>query len=90
MKTKKIYASLLILVLSATTAIGQVRLPKLVSNGMVLQRDANIKIWGWAAPNEAISINFIDVDYQVTANASGYWELQLPVLAAGGPYTMTL
>ena len=90
MKTIKIYASLLIMVLSATTAISQVRLPKLVSNGMVLQRDTNVKIWGWAAPNEQIAINFINVDYQVTANASGNWELQLPVLAAGGPYTMTL
>jgi sialate O-acetylesterase len=24
----------------------QVRLPKLISNGTVLQRDANIRIWG--------------------------------------------
>lgn len=90
MKIIKIYVSLLITVLSATTVIGQVRLPKLVSNGMVLQRDANIKIWGWAAPNEQIAINFINADYQVTANATGNWELQLPVLTAGGPYVMKI
>ena len=51
--------ALLILLLLATTAFSQVRLPKLISNGMVLQRDTNIKIWGWAAPNEAIFINFL-------------------------------
>ncbi|WP_310378829.1 sialate O-acetylesterase [Flavobacterium sp.] len=84
------YFALLILLLLATTAFCQVRLPKLVSNGMVLQRDANIKVWGWAAPNEAISIDFINVNYQVQANSNGNWELQLPVLSAGGPYTMTL
>jgi sialate O-acetylesterase len=81
------YIASLILV---TTAFSQVRLPKLISNGMILQRDANIKIWGWAAPNENIAINFINADYQVTANSIGNWELKLPVLNAGGPYTMTL
>lgn len=90
MKTLNKHFALLILLLLATTAFCQVRLPKLISNGMVLQRDANIKIWGWAAPNEAISINFLNVNYQVNANASGDWELQLPALSAGGPYTMTL
>ena len=90
MKTLKKYTSLLILLLLATTAFCQVRLPKLVSNGMVLQRDTNVKIWGWAAPNEPIAINFINADYQVTANASGNWELQLPVLTAGGPYVMKI
>ncbi len=88
MKNK--YFALLTLLLLATTAFSQVSLPKLISNGMILQRDANIKIWGWAGPNEAISINFINVNYQVQANSTGNWELQLPVLPAGGPYTMTL
>ena len=88
MKNK--YFALLISLLLATTTFSQVRLPKLVSNGMVLQRDTTIKIWGWAGPNEAISINFINVNYQVQANSTGNWELQLPVLPAGGPYIMTL
>jgi sialate O-acetylesterase len=89
MKTLK-HAVLFVTLLLATTVLCQVRLPKLVSNGMVLQRDANIKIWGWAAPNEAIAINFINEDYQVTANTTGNWELQLPVLPAGGPHVMTI
>lgn len=90
MKTTTKYFALLITLLIGTTTFCQVRLPKLISNGMVLQRDANIKIWGWAAPNEAISINFININYQVNANATGDWELQLANLTAGGPYTMTL
>ncbi len=90
MKTRLKQTSILVLLLITTTVFSQIRLPKLVSSGMVLQRDANIKIWGWAAPNEAISINFINVNYQAIANATGNWELQLSNLPAGGPYTMSL
>jgi hypothetical protein len=38
------------------TYYSQVRLPKLISNGMVLQRDENIRIWGWASDNEKIIV----------------------------------
>lgn len=89
MKIVKTSVLFLFLFISATV-LCQIRLPKLVSNSMVLQRNANIKIWGWAAPNETITINFINVNYPVNANATGNWELQLSNLAAGGPYTMTL
>ena len=90
MKTLKKYCVILVLLFTITTAFCQVRLPRLISNGMILQRDTKIKIWGWAAPNENIAINFINADYQVTANSAGDWELQLPVLNAGGPYTMKI
>ena len=35
-------------------SFSQVKLPKLVSDGMVLQRDASIRIWGWASAGEKI------------------------------------
>lgn len=90
MKTLLLKSTVLAMLLFVNTIFSQVRLPKLISNGMILQRDANIKIWGWAAANENIAINFINADYQVTANSAGNWELQLPVLNAGGPYTMKI
>ncbi|WP_310557872.1 sialate O-acetylesterase [Flavobacterium sp.] len=90
MKTLKTYCLSFVSLVLVTTTFSQVRLPKLVSSGMILQRDANIKIWGWAAANENISINFINTDYNVTANSDGKWELQLPLLNAGGPYVMKI
>jgi sialate O-acetylesterase len=90
MKTLIKYTSLFVLLIVVTTSFSQVRLPRLISNGMVLQRDVPIKIWGWAANNETISIDFINVNYQVQANSTGNWELQLPILSTGGPYSMTL
>ena len=69
---------------------GQIRLPKLISDGAVLQRDTEIKIWGWASPEEEIFINFIDKPYTTKADKHGKWHVAIPVQKAGGPYTMIL
>ena len=31
---------------------GQIKLPRLVRDSMILQRDTKINIWGWAAKSE--------------------------------------
>jgi sialate O-acetylesterase len=67
-----------------------VRLPKLVSDGMVIQRNANVKIWGWADPAETISVRFIDSTYVTTANEKGEWSIVLRQYMAGGPYIMEI
>jgi len=46
--------SLLCLVYNASHA--QFRLPKLITNHMVLQQQTTVKLWGWAKPGEKISI----------------------------------
>jgi sialate O-acetylesterase len=71
-------------------AFCHVKLPKLISDGMILQRDVNVKILGWAATGENVSLRFHDSTYQTTANDAGAWEVRLTKLKAGGPYTMTL
>ena len=77
----------LVWVLSAA-AHGQVRLPRLLSDGMVLQRDADITIWGWSSPAERISVHFLDSSYTTSADSSGNWKVALSALKAGGPYEM--
>jgi sialate O-acetylesterase len=76
--------------LAATSASAQVRLPHLVSNGMVLQRDAPVRIWGWAKPGEAVSVAFQGKTYRATTGADGQWRVALPAMKAGGPYEMTI
>jgi len=34
----------------------QARLPRLVRDSMILQRDTKVKIWGWASPKEKIKV----------------------------------
>ncbi|WP_310378863.1 sialate O-acetylesterase [Flavobacterium sp.] len=89
MKTVKSLVHI-VLLLIATNAFTQVRLPKLISDGMVLQRDTKIKIWGWAAPNEKIVLDFVNKTYKITANNKGEWEMQLPSQKAGGPFVMKI
>jgi sialate O-acetylesterase len=66
----------------------EVRLPKLVSNGMVLQRDAVVNIWGWASPGEKITVNLINDSLQTVANEKGEWSVAFKNLRVGGPYSM--
>ena len=74
----------------SVTAFSQVRLPKLVSDGMVLQRDAEVKIWGWAGKDEKVSVNFMNSTYNTVAADEGDWSIELPKLKAGGPYEMQI
>ncbi|ULC60719.1 sialate O-acetylesterase [Flaviramulus sp. BrNp1-15] len=68
----------------------EVKLPAFISDGVVLQRNAEVKIWGWASPNEKVKVNFIEETYQTQADLQGKWVLTLTNLKAGGPYTMTI
>ncbi len=80
----------LYLLLFSQAALCQVRLPRLVSDGMVLQRDAQAKVWGWAAEGEAVTINFDGRTYRATTGTDGKWTVLLSELKAGGPYTMEI
>ncbi|WP_205502324.1 sialate O-acetylesterase [Rufibacter psychrotolerans] len=79
-----------ILFFVAAAAHGQVRLPRLVSDGMVLQRDAKTRIWGWAAPGEKVTVKFRGKSYKATTGADGKWAIALKPMKAGGPYTMDI
>ncbi|RZL50762.1 MAG: sialate O-acetylesterase [Pedobacter sp.] len=79
-----IFAFLLINLISSA----QIKLPKLISDGMILQRNAEVKIWGFAAPNENIKLEFNRKTYTAKANSNGDWEIKLPAQKAGGPYQM--
>jgi sialate O-acetylesterase len=68
------------------SAFSDVKLPSLVSNGMVLQRDIPVKIWGWANPGEKINVAFKGKKFRSAADASGNWACTLPATPAGGPY----
>lgn len=76
--------------LLAVCSFAQVRLPKLVSDGMVLQRDSKVKIWGWASKNEKVAVKFKDKTYKTRADAKGQWSVLLAPMKAGGPYTMEI
>ncbi len=73
-----------------SSALGAVTLPRLISNGMVLQRNAKVKLWGWAEPGEKVKLQFKGKTYQATTNPAGKWAVSLAPQPAGGPYTLEI
>lgn len=90
MNLRKIFLSLLLLLFFLGNAYAVVRLPRLISDGMVLQRDEKVIIWGWADPQEPVSVTFDGMLYKTIADAHGNWQLKLKPHKAGGDYTMLL
>ena len=99
----KVRLSLAVLLcLCATSMIdAKVKLPALISDGMVLQREQPIKVWGTADAGESIQVKFLKnaaptgvkggklkAAYTVTADANGKWILTLPAMKPGGPYIL--
>ncbi len=74
----------------ASVAFSQIRLPRLISDGMVLQRDTKLKIWGWASSNENVELIFNNNAYKTQADVDGNWKILIPPHAAGGPFEMTI
>jgi len=59
---------------------------------MVLQRDSEVKIWGWADAGEEIRVtcDWLDTQASVTADADGKWAVSIKTGEGGGPHTMTI
>jgi sialate O-acetylesterase len=71
-------------------AWADVRLPRLLSDGAVLQRELPVRIWGTADPGEKITVKFRDQAGEAEADSLGRWELHLKPLTAGGPDVLTV
>ena len=83
-------ALVLILVASASLVYAQVRLPKLFSNNMILQRDVAIPVWGTAKPGSQVVVVLNGKHAKAVADVNGKWRLNLPSMKAGGPHTMSV
>ena len=75
-------AALLIQNLSHTRA--DVKLPNVIASHMVLQRDLPLPIWGWADPEEDITVRLDDCEVATKADAHGNWKVKLPAVKADG------
>lgn len=84
-------AFILFLTLSSS-AFANVTLPNLFSDNMVLQRNTEVAIWGWANPQEevVISLSWNNEVYKVKASNQAKWEIKIPTPKEGGPYTISI
>lgn len=83
-------AAFLSLLLASTHAQAALELPPLFADGMVLQRERPVRIWGWAVPAASIRVELDGRSASAVADGDGRWEAQLPAHAAGGPFRLRI
>lgn len=83
-------AATLVLVLLAIPAAQAVELPRIFADGMVVQRDQPVRVWGEAAPGARVQVSFAGRDATAHTGADGRWSLALPAQTAGGPHVMRI
>ena len=69
-----------------------VRMPALFSDHMVIQRDTEAPVWGWAEPGEEITVmgSWNGEVVTTTATEDGRWSVKLSTPGAGGPHQITI
>jgi sialate O-acetylesterase len=91
MNKKSVFIRLICVpIIFSTQITAQVKLPAIVRDSMILQRDSKVNIWGWAAVNEKVTVKFNGKQYKTKADNAGNWKVQLPSTKAGGPYTIDI
>ena len=71
-----IYLFFLAICFCVSQVYADVKLPQLVSDGMILQRDTKLKIWGWASPGEKVSVAFNGKKGSATTGADSKWLIE--------------
>ena len=89
MKHSKLFL-VLFTVVFLNSAFADVRVPSLIGDNMVLQQGKKVRIWGWASPNEKVSVTFANQRANAVADASGHWQAHIGPLKAGGPFELTI
>jgi sialate O-acetylesterase len=67
-----------------------IRLPKIIGDNMVLQRETDCAVWGWADPGEKIMIMFRDKKLQTVTGKDSTWIVRIPSGPAGGPFELKI
>ena len=90
LKKFKIVFTLFIILISSIIIEAKVKLPTLITDGMILQRNQNVTIWGSADSGEKVNLKFLNKKYQTIADKSGNWKIKLAPMKAGGPFEMVI
>ena len=76
---------------AASIATAEVSLPSVIGSHMVLQRDVACPIWGWAAADEEVTVQFAGQTQKAKPDAAGKWSVSLkPLKANAQPQKMTI
>ncbi|HMB61850.1 MAG TPA: sialate O-acetylesterase [Eudoraea sp.] len=74
--------------LSTGISAQSLKVARIFSDHMVVQRNVTVPVWGQTSRNERVVVFFNGVDYKTIADANGAWEIELQAQPAGGPFQM--
>ncbi|WP_054743234.1 sialate O-acetylesterase [Cellulosilyticum ruminicola] len=66
------------------------KLPRIISDGMIIQRNEEIKIWGHESAGVFIDVYFAGCTYTAVGDKEGNWKVVMPAMEAGGPYELII
>src|SRR5687767_2884777 len=82
---------ILTLIVAATSASAELKLPSILSDHMVVQRNKPITIWGWADPGEPVEVMLDKQTKKTKAGKDGRWSVELKsIKSADAPLTLTV
>jgi sialate O-acetylesterase len=87
---KKITIPFLATLLITMGVKADVRLPRIFGDSMVLQRNQPIPIWGWAKPNESVTVQFHRQTKKAKADSQGKWKVILDQENEPGPFQLVV
>ncbi|MCX6926168.1 MAG: hypothetical protein NT154_23615, partial [Verrucomicrobia bacterium] len=73
-----------------SSAAADVRLPKIFTDNMMLQRDQPVRVWGWADAGEAVTVTLAGNTAATNADKNGQWSIELPAIKAGENLELTV
>ena len=91
MDKKLIFISFFIILISCFNNPNEIKVAPLFSDGMVLQRNNKVDIWGTSAPNLNIRIQTEwGQDLVIKSDDIGNWTAKIKTLDAGGPFYLKI
>jgi sialate O-acetylesterase len=83
--------TILLLFAAYQISYAEVTLPNIFGDDMVLQRESQVKLWGWGNPSEEITIttSWDKKKYVVKTKNNTKWEVHVNTPQAGGPFMIS-
>ncbi len=80
-----------VLLAAAAAATAELEMSSIFADHMVLQRDANVAVWGWDEPGTKVTVTFRGRAATAEAGEDGRWDANIPSGAAGaGPFELAV
>ena len=90
MNLKVFMLGFLFVVFTCMSVMSEVKPGGIFGDNMVLQRDAELPIWGWAGKKERINVEFNGETRSAMSDDEGKWLLRIGPFSAGGPFLLRI